>query len=219
MATLKRNNKALAHFGRILLTGFLVTLPIGVTIYIIIWLFELVDGLLQPIIESIFKIEIPGLGFVVTIILIYLIGLFASNIVGKRLITLGEAILDKIPVFRQLYVGVKQVVNGLSGNSIDKAAFREVVLIEFPREGMQTIGFVTNEIKDKHGQKLLTVYVPTAPIPTSGYFVLVTEDKIVHTDITIDVAMQMVISSGIVSPKDIDTKKPRLIWQNEVDKE
>ncbi|MBG7617542.1 MAG: DUF502 domain-containing protein, partial [Chloroflexi bacterium] len=206
-------------FGRILLTGFLVTLPIGITIYIIIWLFELVDGLLQPIIESIFKIEIPGLGFVVTIILIYLIGLFASNIVGKRLITLGEAILDRIPVFRQLYVGVKQVVNGLSGNSIDKAAFREVVLIEFPREGMQTIGFVTNEIKDKHGQKLLTVYVPTAPIPTSGYFVLVTEDKIVYTDITIDVAMQMVISSGIVSPKDIDTKKPRLIWQDEVDKE
>ena len=204
------------HFGRIFLTGLLVTLPIGVTIYVTIWLFVLIDGLLQPIIEFIFDTEIAGLGFVITLVLIYLIGLFASNLVGKRMIVLGETLLNRIPIFRQLYIGTKRVVSGLSGTSIDKAAFREVVLIEFPREGMQTIGFVTNEIKDKHGQKLLAIYIPTAPLPTSGYFELVTEDKIVRTDISIDVAMQMVISSGIISPKEIDTKKPRIIWRDEV---
>jgi len=219
LVTGKTRGRALNHFGRIFLTGLLVALPIGVTIYVTIWLFVLIDGLLQPIIEFIFDTEIAGLGFVITLVLIYLIGLFASNLVGKRMIVLGETLLNRIPIFRQLYIGTKRVVSGLSGTSIDKAAFREVVLIEFPREGMQTIGFVTNEIKDKHGQKLLAIYIPTAPLPTSGYFELVTEDKIVRTDISIDVAMQMVISSGIISPKEVDTKKPRIIWRDEVETE
>ncbi len=218
MATKKSRSKTLNHLGRIFLAGLLVILPIGLAIWVTIWLFTLIDGLLQPLIEFFFDTEMPGLGFAITLVLIYFIGLFASNLVGKRLIVLGETVLNRIPVFRQLYIGIKRVVSGLSGTSIDKAAFREVVLIEFPREGMQTIGFVTNEIKDKHGQKLLAVYIPTAPLPTSGYFELVTEDKIVRTDISVDMAMQMVISSGIISPKELDTKRPRIVWHDEVGK-
>ena len=86
----------------------------------------------------------------------------------------------------------------------NKAAFRDVVLIEFPRQGMKTIGFVTNEMKDKKGKKLLAVYVPTAPMPTSGFFQIVSEDMVIPTDISVDQAMQMVISSGMVSPETID---------------
>ena len=87
-------------------------------------------------------------------------------------------------------------------------SFREVVLVEFPREGMQTVAFVTNEIKDEAGKTLLNIFIPTAPVPTSGYFEIVSADKVVRTKIGVDEAMQMVISSGMISPAMIDTKGP-----------
>ena len=188
------------------LAGILVVVPIGVVILILVWFFSTIDSLLQPIIKAIFGQEITGLGFAISLVLIYLAGVLASNIVGRRLIRFGESILARVPVLKQLYSGSKQVVAGLSGTGLNKAAFREVVLVEFPRDGMKTIAFVTNEVKNKSGQKLLMIYIPTAPIPTSGYFEMVTEDKVIRSNITVDEAMQMVISSGMVSPAKIDTK-------------
>jgi len=172
-----------------------------------VWLFTGIDGLLQPVIKAIFGNEIPGLGFAITIALVYLAGLFASNIVGHRLIRFGESLLSRIPLLKQLYNGTKQVIASLSGTGINKAAFREVVLVEFPREGMKTVAFVTNETRDETGRKLLMIFIPTAPIPTSGYFEIVTEDKVTRSNITVDEAMQMIISSGMVVPDVIDTKE------------
>lgn len=189
------------------LTGLILVVPIGVVIFVLVWLFTGIDGLLQPGIEAIFGNEIPGLGFVITIILVYLAGLFTSNVVGHRLIHFGESLLARIPLLKQLYNGTKQVIASLSGTGLNKAAFREVVLVEFPREGMKTVAFVTNETKDEAGRKLLMIYIPTAPIPTSGYFEIVTEDKVTRSNITVDEAMQMVISSGMVVPDMIDTKE------------
>lgn len=188
------------------LTGLILVVPIVVVIFVLVWLFTGIDGLLQPGIEAIFGNEIPGLGFVITIILIYLAGLFTSNVVGHRLIHFGESLLARIPLLKQLYNGTKQVIASLSGTGLNKAAFREVVLVEFPREGMKTVAFVTNETKDEAGRKLLMIYIPTAPIPTSGYFEIVTEDKVTRSNLTVDEAMQMVISSGMVVPDMIDTK-------------
>ena len=189
------------------LTGLILVIPIGVVIFVLVWLFTGIDGLLQPGIEAIFDREIPGLGFGITIVLVYLAGLFASNIVGHRLIHFGESLLARIPLLKQLYNGTKQVISSLSGTGLNKAAFREVVLVEFPREGMKTVAFVTNETKDETGKKLLMIYIPTAPIPTSGYFEMVTEDKVTRSNITVDEAMQMVISSGMVAPDEIYTKE------------
>ena len=194
--------------GRRFLAGLLLVIPVGVVIFVLVWFFTGVDGILQPAIKTIFGSEIPGLGFGITIILVYLAGLFASNIVGHRMIRFGESLLVRIPILKQLYNGTKQVIAGLSGTGLNKAAFREVVLVEFPRDGMQTIGFVTNEMEDINGQKLLAVYIPTAPLPTSGYFEILTEDKVTRTNISVDEAMQMVISSGMISPRVIDTKRP-----------
>lgn len=187
------------------LTGLLVIVPIGAVVLVLIWFFESIDNIFQPIIEGIFGTRITGLGFAITIVLIYFTGLFASNIVGKRLINWGESFMMNVPVLKSLYSGTKQVVASVSGAGLDKAAFREVVLVEFPREGMQTIAFVTNDVMGTDGKKRLMIYIPTAPMPTSGYFEIVTEDKVIRTDITVDEAMQMVISSGMVSPKVIDT--------------
>ncbi|MEE8204587.1 MAG: DUF502 domain-containing protein [Dehalococcoidales bacterium] len=198
----------LRNLRRNFLAGILVVVPLGIVVFILVWFFVNVDNILQPIIKTIFGNEIIGLGFAVSLILIYLIGLFASNIVGQKLISFGESILAKVPVLRQIYTGAKQVIASLSGTSLNKAAFREVVLVEFPRAGMKTIAFITNEVKDKSGQKLLMIYIPTAPVPTSGYFEIVTEDMVTRTDIGVDEAMQMVISSGMSSPAVIDTKMP-----------
>ncbi len=188
------------------LAGLLVAVPIGIVILILTWFFTTIDSLLQPVIKAVFGQEFIGLGFIISLVLIYVGGVLANNIVGRRLINFGESILARVPVLRQLYSGSKLVIAGLSGTGLDKAAFREVVLVEFPRQGMKTIAFITNEIKDKSGKKLLTIYIPTAPVPTSGYFEIVSEDMVIRTDIPVDEAMQMVISSGMISPAELDTE-------------
>lgn len=192
-------------FRRHFLAGILVVVPIGVVILVLVWFFTSIDSILQPLIKTIFGQEIIGVGFAFTLVLIYLGGIVAENFIGRRLIRFGESTLEKVPLLRQLYSGSKNVLAGLSGTGLNKAAFREVVLVEFPREGMQTVAFVTNEIKDTAGKTLLTIYIPTAPVPTSGYFEIVSEDKVVRTKIGVDEAMQMIISSGMVSPAVIDT--------------
>lgn len=188
------------------LAGLLVAVPIGIVILILTWFFTTIDSLLQPVIKAVFGQEFIGLGFIISLVLIYVGGVLANNIVGRRLINFGESILARVPVLRQLYSGSKLVIAGLSGTGLDKAAFREVVLVEFPRQGMKTIAFITNEIKNKSGKKLLTIYIPTAPVPTSGYFEIVSEDMVIRTDIPVDEAMQMVISSGMISPAELDTE-------------
>jgi uncharacterized membrane protein len=187
------------------LAGILVVVPIGVVILVLVWFFTSIDNILQPLIKTIFGQEIIGVGFAFTLVLIYLGGIVAENFIGRRLIRFGESTLEKVPLLRQLYSGSKNVLAGLSGTGLNKAAFREVVLVEFPREGMQTIAFVTNEIKNTAGKTLLNIYIPTAPVPTSGYFEIVSEEKVVRTKIGVDEAMQMIISSGMISPAVIDT--------------
>ena len=195
------------NLRRNFLAGLLVIIPVSIVVLILAWLFVNIDNVLQPIIKAITGNEpIVGLGFVISIVLIYLVGLLTSNIVGHRLVRFGESIMARIPVARQIYHGSKQVIAGLSGTGLSKAAFREVVLVEFPRPGMKTIGFVTNKMKDKSGKPLLAIYIPTAPVPTSGYFEIVSPDMVTRTDIGVDQAMQMIISSGMVSPEIIDTE-------------
>jgi uncharacterized membrane protein len=212
MAKTKGNiNRWLWHnIRRNFLAGLLVGVPLAVVILVLIWIFNAVDGILQPIIELVFGRRIPGLGFVITLALIYIAGLITSNIIGRQLVQFGESIMQRIPILRQIYSGSKQVITGLSGTSLNKAAFRDVVLIEFPRPGMTTLGFITKEIRGKDGEKLLSVYIPTAPVPSSGYFEIVPENMVKRTNITVDQAMQMVLSSGMVSPDVIDIQGPIL---------
>ncbi len=184
--------------------GILVVVPIGVTILILYWIFVRLDNILQPIIRSIWGRTFPGVGFGATLVLIYLAGVIASNIVGTRLIHYGESLLAKVPVVRQLYAGIKQILEGFSKPG--KTGFMQVVLVEFPKEGMRAIGFITNESYDKSGERLLNVFIPTSPNPTSGFLEIVTEDKIIRTNISVDDALKMVVSAGRVSLEEISDK-------------
>jgi len=194
------------NMRRNFITGLLVTVPAALVIIVLVWFFTTIDSVLQPIIEIFFGRTIIGLGFAITIVLIYLAGILASNIVGRRLIEFGEWMVGRLPVLRQLYNAAKQAMASISGVSKTRAAFREVVLVEYPRKGIRTIGFITNEILDADGRKVVTVYLPTTPVPTSGWFILVTEDQLIRTGIPVDTAMKMVISGGIASPMEIDAR-------------
>jgi uncharacterized membrane protein len=210
---MKKKGESTGHwflrvFRKNFLAGMLIIIPLAIAVWLLWWVFSSVDNLLQPVISAIFNREIPGLGFAIFLVLIYITGIIASNYLGKRIIRSGESLLTKVPVFRQIYIGAKQVVEGLSGAGMNKAAFREVVFVEFPRDGMTTLAFITNEVTDKSGKKLYAIYIPTAPVPSSGYFEMVTEDKIIHTDIPVDEGIKMVISSGMILPDKVTVGKP-----------
>lgn len=209
---MKKKGESTGHwflrvFRKNFLAGILISVPLAIAVWFLWWLFSSVDNLLQPAIKAIFEREIPGLGFAIFLVLTYIIGVIASNYLGKKVIRSVESILTRVPVFRQIYIGAKQVVEGLSGAGMNKAAFREVVFVEFPRDGMTTLAFITNEVTNKSGEKLYAIYIPTAPIPTSGYFEMVTEDKITHTDISVNEGLKIVISSGMILPDKVTIGK------------
>ena len=184
--------------------GLLVIVPIGIAIWVLVWMFEVVDGFLQPVIQLIIGRTIPGAGFAVTIVLIYLAGVIADNVIGERLIRYGESLLSRVPVFRYVYTGVKNLVDGFSMPG--KGGFSQVVLIEFPMRGMRTVGFVTGEILAEDGEKLLNVFVPQAPTPTTGFLEIVSEKDVVRIDMSIEDALKMVVSAGAFSPPGIRAK-------------
>jgi uncharacterized membrane protein len=185
------------------MAGLLVIVPLGATILILVWLFNAIDNILQPVIEAIFKRDIPGVGFGVTIILIFLAGVVARNVIGRKILVWGDTLLNKVPIFKLVYRSIRQI---LTSFSVPDSTFMQVVLVDFPHPGMKALAFVTNEMTDKDGKKLYSVLIPTAPNPTSGFMEIVKEDDIIHTKITIDEAMKMVISAGRVMPEDIHQK-------------
>ncbi len=187
------------------LAGILVIVPIAATLLIFKWLFDSVDGILEPAVEAIFGRPIAGIGFAIIIVLIFLAGLFASNFIGKKIVERGESFLKEVPMVREIYSTFKQILQSVL--MPHKGGFREVVLVEFPRPGMRTIGFVTNRVTDTSGQKLVNVYIPTTPNPTSGYLEIIPEADVIHLDMPVDDAIMMVVSGGMVSPQVIDKPK------------
>jgi uncharacterized membrane protein len=177
--------------------GILVIAPVSATVWLLIWVFNSIDKILQPAIKSVWEHPVPGVGFGIVILLIFLAGIIASNIIGKRIIVFGEALLDKVPVVRQVYGGIRQVLKSFVAPG--ETGFTQVVFVEFPRKGIQSIGFVTNKLYTKSGGQLFTVFIPTAPNPTTGFLQIVKEDEIVPTNITVEEALRMVVSAGTVS--------------------
>jgi len=184
--------------------GIVVIVPIGATILIIAWIFAAIDGILEPVVVPILGRAVPGVGFAVTMLLIYLAGVIASNVGGRALIQYGETLLARVPVVRQLYTSIKQILESFSIRG--QSPLMQVVLVEFPRKGMRTIGFITNESFDESGNKLINIFIPTSPNPTSGFLQIVREEEIIRTSIPINDAMKMVISAGKVSPGEINEK-------------
>ena len=177
--------------------GILVILPIGAAVLILVWLFFTIDNFLQPVAKSLLGHTVPGLGVAITVVLVYLTGVVATSVIGRRLVRYGESLLARVPVFRYLYTGIKQIMESFA--TPREAGFLQVVLVEFPKKDMRVIGFLTSESYVESGEKLLTVFIPTSPNPTSGYLEIVREQDVIRTNISVDDALKMVLSVGKVS--------------------
>ncbi|MBA4396412.1 MAG: hypothetical protein C0394_03395 [Syntrophus sp. (in: bacteria)] len=148
--------------------------------------------------------HIPGLGIIITILLIFICGLMTKSIIGKKIVVYGEGLLDRIPIVRSIHMAIKKIVDSMVLNR--NRSFKKVVLVEFPRKGAYTIAFVTGEpayeIHAKTGRRCVSVYVPTTPNPTSGYFIMFPEQEIINLDMSVEDAFTMIISGGIVAPRE-----------------
>lgn len=190
------------------IAGLLVWLPLGATLLLIRFLMGLLDTSLL-LIPNAWRPEIPGLGIMLSIGLVLGTGVLAANFIGKRALGWAESLLGRIPLVRSIYGGIKKLAETvLSGSSV---SFRQPIMIEYPRKGVWSIAFVTGEpigeVQEKTAETVLTCFVPTTPNPTSGFIVLVPRKDVIWLEMTVEEAMRMIISLGVVTPE-AAKKKP-----------
>jgi len=186
--------------------GLLVLIPLVVTIGILSWLFNLLDGFLGPYIYEWLGRPMPGLGLIATLGLIFLIGVVTTNIVGRRLMGAVDDALHRIPLVRGIYSMTKQMSDSIFQSR--QVAFQQVVLVEYPRRGLYQIGFVTGmiegplqqELASRAGERMINVFIPASPNPMSGYLVILPEQDIQFLGMSVQDGLKLVISGGMAIP-------------------
>lgn len=185
-----------------LITGIFVSLPLVITLYVLWFVLSFLDNVFGRFVSWVWGRTVPGAGTALTVVLLLLVGMFGANVIGRRLIAFGERILLTIPFVRTIYHSVKQVIEAFSLQQ--GGSFRRVVMVEYPRPGLYALAFVTAEqvpdLLEGDKGKLLAVFIPTTPNPTSGFVLLVPEDEVVPVELSVEQAFKMVISGGILSP-------------------
>ena len=184
------------HLERTLGAGILVILPIGITVLVLKFFFDLLNPILEPAVDQIPGLDINGLGLAALGILVYLVGLIAAFVLGRRMIALGHRFMEVIPLVKGIYSTTRAAVGVLSNQ---EHHYSGVVLIDFPRVGIRSIGLITSRMTDTNGEELLSVYIPTTPIPSSGFLVFVPVSEVTVTNMTVDEAMRIVVSGGVLS--------------------
>lgn len=209
----------MAALRRYLVAGLLVWVPLGVTLLIIGWMVGLMDSTLDIVPEEwrpqwqVFGYDLyrlPGLGFVLTAVVVIGTGIAITHFFGLHVVGLGERIVNRIPVVRSIYSSVKQVTETMFSNS--GASFHQVVLVPYPHKESWTMGFLTGdsiaEARTRTGRDLVNVFVPTTPNPTSGFFLLVPREHVIDLQMSVDEGLKMLLSLGVVQPKSKDVADP-----------
>lgn len=190
------------HLRKTFFAGLFVIIPIGITIFILKFLFNLADGILGSYIDRIFtlatnqELHIPGLGMMVGAVALYLTGLVATNFIGSKLLKFGEALLTRIPLVKSIYTSSKQLTQVFQEG---KSSYRRAVFVEWPRPGVKAIGFVTAELV-QDGVSMVVVYLPTMPNPTSGFALYFRAEDVQYSGMTVEDAVKFVVSGGVVVP-------------------
>ncbi len=197
--------------------GLLVTGPALITLYLVwaivtsidAWVMHYLPARYNP--STYFDVYVPGVGVIVVITGLVLIGMFAANFMGRFFVNLSDKILNRMPFIKGIYSATKQIMETVFANK--SKAFREVVLVEYPRRGMWVIGFVTaktsGEIQNASEVELVNVFVPTTPNPTSGFLIFIPQEDVYTVDMTVEEGLKLVISGGIITPPDKRAKKER----------
>lgn len=200
---MKRLKKILKGY---FITGLLVTLPIFITVYILWFSIKAMDSIFKFIPakylpEAYIDITIPGMGLVSMVILVLIVGLFTRNFIGRKVFGYWENIIERIPLVRIIYIGVKQLLEALFHSNNE--SFKKAALVEYPRRGIYVIVFITGEskgeVQDKTDKSMINVFIPTTPNPTSGFYILVPENDLTILDMSVEDAFKLVISGGIIS--------------------
>ena len=188
-----------AFFKRITFAGIFAIVPIALTFYIIKIIIVFLNQLTAPFLERV-QLEIPGLGVVLTILIIFALGIFVTNVLGRKLFSWAERLIASIPLVKNIYSTIKQITNAFSG-AVNTDNYQRVIYIQYPRPDLWTISFVTGESVDKSGVRYYHVFVPTTPNPTSGVFIIIPQDDAVDAEMTVEEGLKAVISGGLLAPK------------------
>jgi len=180
-----------------IIAGIIALIPVVLTIYFIKLVISFFDRIVSPVLDPLIGFHLPGLGLIVALIVIYLLGLFITNFIGKSLILLIEKWLNYIPIVRTIYNTSKQVMNALS---FSKAGFEKTVIVEYPRKNTWAIGFLTGEVSDHNGKRFLSIFLPTTPNPTSGWVLFFPEDEVYSSDMNVEQGLKAIISAGAILP-------------------
>ncbi len=205
-------------FKKNLIAGLLVTIPASLTYMVLSFVITSVDRAMAPVVRGIFgprglrlveEWQVPGMGFLTLFLFIVAVGLFGTNFIGKKIVALGEKFLHKIPVVRVIYTSIKKVVDTIS--MTETANFQKMVLITYPRAPLKILGIVCcdtpGEIQDASGEKMLNVFVPTSPNPTTGFLFMVPEKDAVAMKMSVEEGLKMIISFGMANQEHHDTAK------------
>ena len=193
---------------RTFFTGLVVVVPILITAFTLYWLFNLLDGFLSPLIHQILGREIPGLGILIEIVIIFAMGVVATNVLGSRILTWFQDLLMRTPVIKNIYPTIKQLVEAFHPSS--SSSFKKVVLVEYPKVGTFTVGFLTSEVTIKgaaQNQRLYSVYLPTNNLYL-GMVALFREEDMIVTNFTIEEGLKIVLSGGTTFPPTIQQQNP-----------
>jgi uncharacterized membrane protein len=202
---------------RYIVAGILVWLPIGVTLLLLRILVGMLDRSLVLIPEQyrpevIIGFAIPGLGIVLTLLILLITGVLAANIVGRSMVGMWESLLERIPVVRSIYSAAKNFAEMVFSDS--SQSFKKVLLIQYPRKGLYSLAFQTSsqlgEVQGRTGEEMICTFVPTTPNPTSGFIIIVPRKDVVELDMDVDEALKMIISLGVVVPTWRNDKNPEL---------
>ncbi len=183
---------------RHLTAGILVLVPLVLTALAVLFVFDLIDGWARPWTHRVFGTPVRGVGLVLTVLAVYLTGLLSTNLFGKKFLELIDRLFQNVPLVKTIYTAAKQLVEAVSPGG--RRAFRRVVLVEFPKKGTLALAFVTGDGIGQSDPKRLTVYVPTAINPTSGFVLFVPESEVVDPGLSVEEGIKLIVSGGVVTP-------------------
>jgi uncharacterized membrane protein len=192
----------LKHLKGTFFAGIFIVIPFGITVFILKFLFNFADGIFGSHLDGLIVLygrsdgHIPGIGMVTGAVFIYLTGLVATNVIGKRLLKFGDDLMARIPLVKSIYTSSKQLIKVFKEGG---SSYRRAVFVEWPRPGVRAVGFVTAEV-ERGGENLVVVYIPTMPNPTSGFALWFRECDVYESGMTVEDAVKFVVSGGVVIP-------------------
>ena len=190
-------NSITQNFRSKIFAGLAALLPLYLTFFVIKFLFVTLEEMSDPILKR-FNLDIPGLGIILTVLLIYILGFLVTNFLGRKIFNIGERIVKKVPIVNMIYTTLKQITDTFTKGSTD--TFEGAVYIQYPRHGLWTMAFISGESKTKDGVTYYHLFVPTTPNPTSGFFLMIPQADTVPTGMSVEDGLKTIISGGLLAP-------------------